>query len=186
MSIALAVKKGKNLVIGADTQYNFGSNRAAKKNIKGSKIRRIGSVLFTSTGWGLYDDILDDYLSRKKTVRLNNKLAVFQFFKAFWQALHKNYPFVNDQCDDEESPFADLDANFLIITKKSIFHISSNMSVTEFLEYHAIGSGCDFAIGAMHAVYNTKLSAEDIARKGLEAAIDHNVYCGGETELITI
>ncbi len=186
MSISVAVKKGKNIVIGADTQYSFGSNKACKKNIKCSKIRRIGSVLFTNTGWGLYDDILDDYLSKKKTVKLNNKLAVFQFFKAFWQALHKNYPFVKDQCDDEESPFGDLDANFLIITKKCIYYVSSNMSVTEFLEFHAIGSGCDYAIGAMHAVYNMNLSAEDIARKGLEAAIDHDVYCGGEIELITI
>ena len=119
-------------------------------------------------GWGIDDSV------------------VFQFFKAFWQALHKTYPFVNDQCDDEESPFGELDADFLITTKKSIFYVSSNMSVTEFLKFHAIGSGCEYALGAMHAIYNMKLSAEDIARKALEAAIEHNVYCGGEMELLLI
>ena len=43
--------------------------------------RRIGSVFFTNTGWGLYDDILDDYLSKKKAVKFNTKLEVFRFFQ---------------------------------------------------------------------------------------------------------
>ncbi len=186
MSIVVAVKKGKDIVIGADSQYNFGSNKVCDKNINCSKIKRIGPVLFSNTGWGLYSDILNDYLSKKKTVKLNNELEVFQFFKAFWHALHKNYSFVNDQCNDEESPFGDLDANFLITTGKCIFHVSSNMGVTEFLKFYAIGSGCEYALGAMFAVYKMKLSAENIARKGLEAAIEHDVYCGGKIEIIKI
>lgn len=186
MSIVAAVKKGKQVVIGADSQYNFGSGKACNNNIKSSKIRRIGSVYLSSTGWGLYDDILDDYLSTKKTVKLTSKLDIFRFFNLFWKSLHKNYPFVNDQSDDDASPFGDLDANFLIITKKSIFHVSSNLSVTEFLKFQAIGSGCDYALGAMHAVYDMEISAEDIARKAIQASIEHDVYCGGEIELITI
>lgn len=77
MSIVVAVKKAKRIVIGADSQHNFGSNKACENNIKASKIRKIGSVYLSSTGWGLYDDILNDYLSKKKAVKLNSKIEIF-------------------------------------------------------------------------------------------------------------
>jgi ATP-dependent HslUV protease, peptidase subunit HslV len=186
MSIAVAIKKGKDVFIGADSQQSVGSNRVCLSNISESKIRRIGSVLMASTGWGLYDDILDDYLKEKKAVKLTSKMEVFRFFKDFWHALHKNYSFVNDQCDDKDSPFGDLDASFIIATKTKIFYVSANMCVTEFHKFHAIGSGCEFAIGAMHVLYDLDFSADLIAQKAIEAAITHNVYCGGKIEVIKL
>jgi ATP-dependent protease HslVU (ClpYQ) peptidase subunit len=184
MSIVVAVKKGKQLVIGADTQSNFGSNKPCEGNIHESKIRRVGSAFLATTSWGLYDDIFSDYLSGRKSVRLNSKLAVFRFFTGFWHVLHKKYSFVNDQCDEKDSPFGDLDATFMIVTKTRIFRVSSDMSVTEFLKFHAIGSGSNYATGAMYVLYEQDLSAEEIARRALDAAIVHNIYCGGEVELL--
>jgi ATP-dependent protease HslVU (ClpYQ) peptidase subunit len=60
------------------------------------------------------------------------------------------------------------------------------MSVTEFHEFHAIGSGCDFALGAMHVLYDKKGSAEQIAKQSIDAAITHNIYCGGKIETIIV
>jgi len=166
VSIVVAVKKGKEVVVAADSLETFGSNKPAAGNISISKIRRIGaSTLLASTGWALYDNILSDYLARKKSVRLNSRQEVFRFFINFWHDLHKKYSFVNDQCDDSNSPFGDLDATFLIVTKKHIFYVSAGMCVTEFLKFHAIGSGCDYALGAMHVLYGQNLSASEIARK---------------------
>ena len=122
MSVVVAVKKGKDVVVAADSLMTFGSN--------------------------------------------------------------KKYSFVNDQCDEKDSPFGGLDASFLIVTKKHIFHVSGNMTVTEFLKFHAIGSGCDFAIGAMHVLHEQSLDAGEIARRAVEAAIEHNIYCGGEIMLL--
>ena len=60
----------------------------------------------------------------------------------------------------------------MIATKKRIFFVSSkNMCVTEFQKFYAIGAGCDYAIGAMHVMYNQERSAEEIARLAIEAAI---------------
>lgn len=185
MSIVVAVKKGKKVVVAADSLETFGSNKPAAGNTSISKIRRIGPALLASTSWGLYDDILTDYLSRKRSVRLSTKQEVFRFFVDFWQALHKKYSFVNDQCDEEDSPFGDLDASFLIVTKKRIFYVSGNMSVTEFLKFHAIGSGCDYAIGAMHVLYDQSLDAKEIACKGVDTAIGHSIYCGGDITCLT-
>ena len=60
----------------------------------------------------------------------------------------------------------------MIATKKRIFFVSSkNMCVTEFQKFYAIGAGCDYAIGAMHVMYNQERSADEIARLAIEAAI---------------
>ena len=186
MSIAVVVKKNKKIALGADTLQTFGANKACDGNMIESKCRKIGTAYLATTSWGLYDDILEDYLKTQKSIRLNSRHNVFVFFLNLWPALHEKYAFVNDQCNEKESPFGDLDAAFLIATKKNIFQVSSNMSVTEFHKFHAIGSGCDFAIGAMFAVYEQDLTAAEIAKIGLEAAMAHNVYCGGETEIIEL
>ena len=184
MSIVVAVKKGNDVVIASDSMETFGSAKAAPGNAVTPKIRKLGSALMGNTGWSLYDDILKDYLSRRKSVRVSSESDVFRFFMKFWKELHDKYPFVNDQSDGRDSPFGDLDSSFLIVTKKRIFHVSSNMSISEFDKFHAIGSGSSFAIGAMHALYDRKLSAEQIARKGVEAAIAHNIYCGGDVQVM--
>ncbi|MGR3173790.1 MAG: hypothetical protein ACUZ8N_04245 [Candidatus Scalindua sp.] len=184
MSIAVVVKKGNEIVIGADTLQSFDTNMAASDNLNESKLRHIGPVILASTGWGLYDNIFDDYLKRKKSVRLSKKQEVFMFFEKLWPVLHEKYSFVNNQCDDSNSPFGELDSSFLIATKKRIFYISSDMCVTEFLKFYAIGVGRDYAIGAMHVLYDQKKSAEEIARLAIEAAIANNVYCGGSIEIM--
>jgi ATP-dependent HslUV protease subunit HslV len=182
MSIVVAVKKGKDLVVASDSLTTFGSSKPSPGNMTVSKVRRVGSALVGSTSWALYDNLLTDYLGKKKSVRLSERQDIFRFFVDFWHALHKRYSLVNDQCDEKDSPFGNLDASFLVVTRKSIFHVSSDMSVVEFLKFDAIGSGADFAVGAMHVLYEQKLSAGEIARHAVEAAIAHNIYCGGAVE----
>ena len=81
MSIAVVVKKDNKVVIGADTLQCFDSNTTGVDNLYESKIRRIGSSLVAGAGWGLYDNILDDYLKGKKNGQVNNKTADFSFFQ---------------------------------------------------------------------------------------------------------
>lgn len=184
MSIAVAVKKGDQLVIGADTQQNFGENAPGFDNLKESKIMKIERGYLAATSWGLYSNILDDYLQSKETIHLRDKREVFNFFMAFWHVLHKKYSFINDQCEDKNSPFGDLDASFLIAANGKIFYVSSDMSVTEFHKFHAIGSGCEYAIGAMDVLYDdSRLDAKQIAKHAIKTSMRYNIYCGGKAEI---
>ena len=176
MSIAVEVTKDNKIVIGADTLQCFDSNTTSVDNLYETKLRRIDFAVVAGAGWGLYDNILDDYLKGKKQVRLTTKQQIFLFFKKLWPVLHEKYSFVKNQCDEADSPFGELDSSFLIATKKRIFFVSSNMCVTEFLKFYAIGAGCDYAIRAMDVLYDQKKSAEEIARLAIEAAISNNVY----------
>jgi ATP-dependent HslUV protease subunit HslV len=187
MSIAVAVQKDHQLVIASDTQDNFGSNKVSFDNYRSKKIIKVGNSYIATTGWGVYEDILHDYLATKPDVVLESKPLIFAFFMEFWQGLHKKYSFVKDQTDeDHDSPFGGLDATFLIINPQGIFYVSSNMSVTKFEKYFAIGSGADFSLGTMYALYDLDYTAEEIARKAVEAAMMLNVYCGGEIDLFSV
>ncbi|MCP4701859.1 MAG: hypothetical protein GY862_34110 [Gammaproteobacteria bacterium] len=186
MSIAVAVRKDDKITIAADTMTNFGSNKVPLENYRCDKITRMGDSYVAATGWGIYENILEDYLADAGKVSLRNSKEIFAFFMKLWGELHRNYSFVNDQANDKESPFGDLDSNFLITNKHGIFHVSSNMSVTYFKEYFAIGSGSDFSLGAIHALYSQDIDAETIAKKAVECATVFNIYCGGEIDAFTV
>lgn len=187
MSVAVAIQKQNQLVIAADTQDNFGASKVPMANYRSKKILHVGPSYIATTGWGIYDDILLDYFSRTPDVALLNKSQIFSFFMGFWRDLHEKYNFVKDQTEeDEQSPFGGLDATFLIVNPSGIFYVSSNMSVTKFEHYFAIGSGADFSLGAIYALYDQPYSAEEIARKAVETAKAFNIYCGGEIDLFQV
>ena len=184
MSIAVAVTKRGQTVLAADTQDNFGDRRLSGSNHQASKITKVGGSWVATTGWGLYENLLEDYLAASRPPRLTSKGAVFAFFLRFWKALQDRYSLVDNQShQDDKTPFADLDASFLIANRRGIFHVCGNMSVTEFAEYYAIGSGASYALGALRVLHGSGGSAEEIASAACEAAMAFDVYCGGEVEL---
>jgi ATP-dependent HslUV protease, peptidase subunit HslV len=179
MSVIVAIRKGAQIVIAADSQDNFGDLRPPPENHEAVKLRVIGNAVLGSSGWALYDDIFAHYLQRRR-VALTDRASVFDFFVKFWKDLRKNYSFVNDQPGKEtETPFANLDASFLVATPGGIFLISSNMSVSEFRQYYAIGSGSDYAIGAVHALYEHEKDPATIAERAVRAAMAYDNSCGG-------
>lgn len=180
MSIAVAVKSRGHVTIAADTKRTFGSGAIPEANLVDVKIRKIGTSYLAATGWGIYANILDDYLSRGRRVRLSNRQAIFSFFRVFWRELHARYSFVNDQRPDDDSPFGDLDASFLIVNANGIFSVACDMSVTEFQQYYAIGSGAGYALGALHATYRPNTESSSLARRAVEAAMALDIYCGGD------
>jgi ATP-dependent protease HslVU (ClpYQ) peptidase subunit len=184
MSIAVAVSKGGRTVVAADTQENFGDRKLAHTDHRVTKMLQAGSAYLATTGWGLYDNILEDYLSRVARPRFGTRRDVFSFFLRFWKELGRRYSLVNEQAhQDDPSPFADLDSSFLVVSGGGIFYVSGNLSVSEFERYYAVGSGSSYALGAMHVLYDTDLDAEDIARNGCAAAMTFDLYCGGEIEV---
>jgi ATP-dependent protease HslVU (ClpYQ) peptidase subunit len=186
MSIAVAVKSKGRIVIACDTKRTFGSGEVSDANLTDLKIRGVGDAYLATTGWGLYSNILDDYLSTKRRTRLTDQRSIFAFFRVFWKELHQRYSFVSDQRPDDESPFGDLDASFLIASSHGIFSVACDMSVTEFQQYYAIGSGAPYALGALHALYRDGVDPEPIARTAVSAAMALDIYCGGSVVPFTV
>jgi ATP-dependent HslUV protease subunit HslV len=101
--------------------------------------------------------------------------------------MRRDYSFVNDQsAGDDKSPFADLDSAFLVVNANGIFHVTGQMAVTRFTRFDAIGSGASYALGALHAIYDGRLRADEIARRACAAAVHFDVSCGGEPDVFTV
>jgi ATP-dependent HslUV protease subunit HslV len=186
MSIAVAVRTADSIVLATDSKRTFGGGAVPVENLRDVKIRRVGGAYVATTGWGVYTNILEDYLRTGRQPRLTDSASIFAFFRNFWKVLHQRYAFVNDQCSETDSPFGDLDASFLIAAESGIFYVACDMSVTEFEQYYAVGSGAGYALGAMHALYGGKADAEAVARRAVTAASALDIYCGGEINLVKL
>lgn len=187
MSVSVAIRKGRSISIAADTQENFGDRKVLRSDHSTSKIVKVGSSFIGQSGWGLYENILADYLAKSATPRLRSESEIFSFFNRLWKRMRREYSFVNDQSSEgDKSPFADLDATFLVVNPNGIFHVTSQMSVARFTRFDAIGSGSEYALGAAHALYEGALSAPEIARRACAAAVHFDLSCGGEPDLFTV
>ena len=91
MSVAVALRKNRQLVLGTDSQTSFGSSRVPSDNLKTTKIHQVGPTYLATTGWGLYENILDDYLARAPESRIETKGAIFAFFMTLWKELERIY-----------------------------------------------------------------------------------------------
>ena len=180
MSVAVALSKQGQIALATDSQTSFGAERVPPENKSEVKYMKVGAAYIASTGWTLYSNILRDVLRRRKGVpRLDDEDRIFTFFNELWHVLHKRYSFVNDQADEGDSgPFGSLDSSFMVVGSRGIFSVSSDLSVTRFERYFAIGSGAQVALGAMHARYAGDETAGDIVGAAVEAAIAHDIYCG--------
>ena len=180
MSVVVAVAKDGHAAIASDSQVNFGDLVVPPANHQATKIRRLGRSYLAVTGWALYENILNDFIDPKKPPSLAGETQIYQFFLRLWKALHDRYGFVNDQCEEQHSPFGDLAAAFLVANRSGIYSVASDMSVTRFERYYAIGAGNDFALGALHALYDLDLTAPVLAERAVAAAIAFNPFCGGD------
>ncbi|MCP4524049.1 MAG: hypothetical protein GY828_07575 [Candidatus Gracilibacteria bacterium] len=183
MSTIVVVKKGDEVVMASDSLTTFGNHVIPGENYKANKILKFEDCLIGITGWALYNDIFLDYIKGKNKLSFSNKADVFQFFNVFWSELHKKYSFVNDQCNEKESPFGDFDASFLIVTKKHIFLVSSNGSVYEIDNYYAIGSGSDYALGALYNIDNSGLNIHQLAEQAIKTGIAFDKNSGGKISI---
>ncbi len=188
MSVICAVCKNGQTVMAADTLTLFGDDDvAAPANASSRKFMHLGDSLVGGAGWGIYDDILRDHLSDEQPPDLSDERVIFRFFLDLWKALHDNYTFVNDQAASRDTPFGDLDSTFVIANSTGLFKVSSDLCVTRFQQYVSVGSGSQYAYGAMQALYDRpNETAESIARSGVAAGIALNVHCGGEVDVATL
>lgn len=181
MSIAVAVRKNARIALCTDSQTTLGGERVPVENCVDRKYLKVGDSYVAATGWTLYSNILDDVLRRRRSQpRLDNEQRIFSFFNELWHLLHDEYSFVKDQPreDDEGSPFGSLDSSFLIACPRGLFSVSTDLAVTRYERYFAIGSAAPVALGACQVLYESDADALGVASRAVQAGIAHDIYCG--------
>lgn len=172
MTTICAVKKGKRICIASDSLARIGSRKEILDNhVQGDgKILKIGSNFIATAGHPSWELILKQYfLERKNISAWESADQVFDVFNALHQDLKKHYflaPPLLRHIPIESSEF-----EFLIVNPFGIFEVDYARVVRHHLHFTAMGSGEDYALGGIKAVFNLIEDPAEIAKSGIEAAV---------------
>ena len=186
MSVIVAVRKGDTAVIGCDTLTCFGPTKESAEYIKNhSKIIKVGDNYIAVVGHTSNALVLSSYFTKiEKTPLLDSVQNIFETARKLHKYLKEEY-FLNPT-DDEDDPYESSQMRYLIANPSGIFGLYDLRSVQEYTKFYAFGSGYRVALGAMRAIYDKSKSAEEIARAGLEAAVDFDDGCALPVEIETV
>jgi len=170
MTTIVAVRKNGIASIAADTLTTFGNTRLASHlDASPDKILHINGSYVGVCGSAAHHLVLANLLTKSPNVQLNSKAEIFETFR-------KLHPILKEECflnpkEDEEDPYESSQITALIVNANGIFGIYSMREVFEYTQYWAIGSGHEFALGAIHNAYPQHELAAEIAQAGVTAGI---------------
>jgi ATP-dependent protease HslVU (ClpYQ) peptidase subunit len=171
------VKKGDEVAIAADGLTTFGDTRLAR-SYKGEhdKILSIAGSKIGICGSSAHHLVLQSAFSRLEDIRLGSRMEVYETFRRLHPIL-KEHAFLNTK-EDEGDPYESSQITALIANSTGIYGVYSYREVFEFDRVWAAGSGRNFALGAMHALYDSAGSAARIAEAGVAAGIEFDTSSG--------
>jgi ATP-dependent HslUV protease, peptidase subunit HslV len=185
MSTVVVVKKNGFVSIAADTLTTNGSSKeSAVYVVNHQKTIEYDSNYLGITGSASLGMAIGDFLSKqKKKVSLESVSDIFRFGLLLHKDLKENYFLRPDDEDDFETFRGDI----LIANKNGIFGLSSYRFVQEYAKFYANGSGAEYALGAMFAIYEDEnKTAEDIATIGVNAGIEFDDGSGSPITCYTL
>jgi len=179
MSTVVVVKKAGKVCIAADSLTSFGDLKLnSVYDAAFDKILRFDENYLGIVGSAAHQLVLESLFASKKIVDkkldvdFSSRLSIFETFRVLHPVLKAKY-FLNSK-DEDDDPYESTQIDALIANSFGIFGIHSLREVTEYNKFWAIGSGAEYALGAMFALYDKAASAKEIAHAGVAAGAEFN------------
>ncbi len=188
MSVVVVVKKGKEIAIASDTLTSQGQTKfSSKYKLNRKKFFKYKGTYIGSVGKSMSKIMLKHALTNQKhTINFNGYDNVYSSMLELHKLLKDKYYLVPGNKKLEQT-VEETKMHLLIANKSGIYTISSDRYVAELTTFWAIGSGANYALGAMHHAYNKKkYSAKDIAKIGVKAACEFDKSCALPMDIETI
>jgi ATP-dependent HslUV protease subunit HslV len=184
MTTCVVVKKNGEAAIAADSLVTFGDTRLPRAYEANEKIFQVGDSYIALAGSAAHFPVMRKLLSGMgEDCRLGSRDEVFETFTRVHEILKEKY-FLNTK-EDEEDPYESSQLTTLIANPSGIFGVYSDREVFCFEKFWGIGSGRNFALGAMHAAYDGPASAEQLARLGVEAGAEFDKSTAGPFRVVS-
>lgn len=176
MSTIVVVRKGGQACIAGDTLTSFDDVKMySTYDRHHDKIQVCGDSYVGIIGSSAHSLVVEDIFRHGEThYDLSSREEIFRSFVRLHAVLKKKYYLNVNTKDEGNDPYEPSHIDALIANKSGIFAVYGLRDTNEFTRFWAIGSGSDFALGAMFAVYDRLDSAEEIARIGVAAGIEFN------------
>ena len=179
MSTVVVAKKDGKVCIAADSLTSFGDLRLSSVyDAAHDKILRYDENYLGIVGSAAHQLVLESVFASKKVIDnkieidLSSRLSIFESFRTLHPVLKEKY-FLNTK-DEDDDPYESTQIDALIANPFGIFGVHSLREVTEYNKFWAIGSGAEYALGAMFAVFDKATSAEEVAQAGVAAGAEFN------------
>ncbi|MFM9923299.1 MFS transporter [Variovorax sp. H27-G14] len=191
MTTVVVVRKGGQVTMAADSLVTFGDTRLSHRAEANQKIFTVedaaGQSLFAVAGAAAHFLVLQHALAAQPREQLlfGSKHEIFRTFTLLHPVLKESF-FMQTK-EDEHEPYESSQFTMLMANRSGIYGIYSYREVFEFKQFWAIGSGRSFALGAMHAAYDSKSrSARDVAEAGIAAACEFDRNSAPPVDVLTL
>lgn len=185
MTTCVVVKKNKEIAIASDSLVTFGDTRLPHPYEMNEKIFPVGDSYVTLAGTAAHFPVMRKLLTGMgEECRLGSRDEVFETFSRVHEILKEKY-FLNTK-EDEDDPYESSQITALIANPRGIFGVYSYREVFSFDRFWGIGSGRNFALGAMYAVYDSVRSAREIAEIGVQAGAEFDKSTSGPFRVFSI
>jgi ATP-dependent HslUV protease subunit HslV len=182
MTTIVVVRKDNTAVIAADSLTTFGPTRLAPAYDRHpQKIAAYGDSFLGVAGSAAHQLVIENLLERNRNLDFHGKNAIYESFRKLHPLL-KDEAFLNPK-EEEDDPYESSQMTVMIANPSGIFAVYSMREVFEFDRFWAIGSGRDFALGAMYTIYGKTKSAAEVATAGVLAGAEFDT---GTSEPITM
>ena len=171
MTTIVVVRKAGTAVIAADSLTTFGTTRLAPSYDRHPhKVTKYGDSFIGVAGSAAHQLVLENLLARTAGLDFHGKAAIYESFRKLHPVL-KDEAFLNPK-EEEDDPYESSQMTVMVANPGGIFAVYSMREVFEFDRFWAIGSGRDFALGAMYTIYAKTKGAAAIARAGVTAGAE--------------
>ncbi len=171
MTTCVVVKKNNEVAIASDSLVTFGDTRLSNAYEANEKIFKVGESYITLAGTAAHFPVMRKLLTEMdEECKLGSRDEVFETYSKVHQILKEKY-FLNVK-EDEEDPYESSQITSLVANPYGIFGVYSYREIFSFDRFWGIGSGRNFALGAMYAVYEKAESAREIAEIGVRAGAE--------------
>jgi ATP-dependent HslUV protease, peptidase subunit HslV len=190
MTTVVVVKKAGQVAIASDSLVTFGDTRLGPRFEANEKIFKVpgagGDSLVATAGTVAHFPALRKSLLAlpKDELKLHSKDEVYDTFLQLHPVLKEKF-FLQTKEEDAD-PYESMQFSVLIANSAGIFGLYSYREVFEFQTFWGIGSGRNFALGAMNAVYGRAKSAREVALAGIEAGNEFDKNSGGAPRVFTM
>lgn len=176
MSTIVVVRKGKKACIAADTLTSFGDVKLSSAYDKfHDKIQVCGDSYVGIVGSAAHSLVVEDIFHEAEAeYDLSSRHNIFRTFLRLHGILKEKYFLNTNSKNEDQDPYETSHLDAVIANRNGIFAVYGLRDTNEFERFWAIGSGADFALGAMHVLYDRLDSAEEIAKAGVIAGAEFN------------
>jgi ATP-dependent HslUV protease subunit HslV len=170
VSTIVAVLKNNIACIAADSLTSFGDTRQAAEYVTDyDKILQFGERTYIGIVGSAAHHLVMQNLFEKHAdkIHFSDRFSIFESMRQLHPILKDEY-FLNGKDEDDDS-YESSRVDALIANENGIFGLYSLREVDQYSRFWAVGSGAEFALGAMKVAYELHDDAEAIARAGIEA-----------------